>query len=67
MNMAHDGQIYDAGGLWDVAFADRETPRCPIRDRDRVYGNEVRSLKSLNIDEVLTAPQVPGRMNTPSD
>ena len=42
------------------AFADRETPRYLIRDRDGVYGNEVpRRLKSLRIEEVLTAPQSP--------
>ena len=40
------------------AFADRETPEYLIRDRDGVYGNEVRQrLKSLSIEEVLTAPQ----------
>ena len=42
------------------AFADRETPRYLIRDRDGVYGNEVwRRLKSMRILEVLTAPQSP--------
>jgi hypothetical protein len=42
------------------AFADRETPRYLIRDRDGVYGNEVWSrLKSMGIGEVLTAPQRP--------
>ena len=42
------------------AFADREAPRYLIRDRDGVYGNEVRRrLKSLQIEEVLTAPQSP--------
>jgi putative transposase len=40
------------------AFADRETPRYLIRDRDGVYGNEVRRrLDSMRIEEVLTAPQ----------
>jgi hypothetical protein len=35
------------------AFADREVPRYLIRDRDGVYGNEVRGrLRSLRIDEV---------------
>jgi len=42
------------------AFADRETPRYLIRDRDGVYGIEVRKrLKSMGIAEVLTAPQRP--------
>ena len=42
------------------AFADRETPRYLIRDRDGVYGTEVpRRLKSMGIAEVLTAPQSP--------
>jgi putative transposase len=42
------------------AFADREVPRYLIRDRDGVYGNEVRRrLGSLGITEVLTAPQSP--------
>jgi len=42
------------------AFADREAPRYLIRDRDGVYGNEVRGrLRSLRIEEVLTAPQSP--------
>ncbi len=42
------------------AFADREAPRYLIRDRDGVYGNEVRArLRSLRIEEVLTAPQSP--------
>jgi transposase InsO family protein len=42
------------------AFADREVPRYLIRDRDGVYGNEVRRrLHSLRIEEVLTAPQSP--------
>jgi transposase InsO family protein len=42
------------------AFADRETPRYLIRDRDGVYGLEVsRRLESLQIEEVLTAPQSP--------
>jgi transposase InsO family protein len=42
------------------AFANRETPGYLIRDRDGVYGNEVRRrLQSLSIEEVLTAPQSP--------
>jgi len=42
------------------AFGDREAPRYLIRDRDGVYGDEARSrLKSLGIEEVLTAPRSP--------
>ena len=42
------------------AFADRMAPAYLIRDRDSVYGNEVRDrLQSLQIEEVLTAPQSP--------
>jgi len=42
------------------AFAQREAPRYLIRDRDGVYGNEVRlRIASLHIEEVLTVPQSP--------
>jgi transposase InsO family protein len=42
------------------AFAEREAPRYLIRDRDGVYGKEVRlRIASLQIEEVLTAPQSP--------
>jgi putative transposase len=42
------------------AFANRDTPRYRIRDRDRVFGNEVsRRLEALQIAEVLTTPQIP--------
>jgi len=42
------------------AFADREAPRYLIRDRDGVYGSEVRlRVASLHIEEVLTAPRSP--------
>jgi len=42
------------------AFAEREGPRYLIRDRDGVYGTEVRQrLSSLGIEEVLTAPRSP--------
>jgi putative transposase len=42
------------------AVGDRTAPRYLIRDRDRVYGEEARErLQSLDIDEVLTAPQSP--------
>ena len=42
------------------AFSDRDVPRYLIRDRDGVYGNEVRlRIAALNIEEVLTAPQSP--------
>ena len=42
------------------AFADRDAPHYLIRDRDRVYGNEVGlRIGSLRIEEVLTAPRSP--------
>lgn len=42
------------------AFADRDAPRYLIRDRDGVYGNDVRlRIASLGIEEVLTAPRSP--------
>ena len=42
------------------AFADRDAPRYLIRDRDGVYGNEVRlRIASLHIEEVLAPPQSP--------
>ena len=42
------------------AFAERDAPRYIIRDRDGVYGNEVRlRIASLHMEEVLTAPQSP--------
>ena len=42
------------------AFADQEPARYLIRDRDSVYGKEVRQrIAALGIQEVLTAPQSP--------
>jgi len=42
------------------AFGEHETPRYLLRDRDGVYGNDVRlRIASLHIEEVLTAPQSP--------
>ena len=42
------------------AFTDRDAPRYLIRDRDGVYGNDVRlRIASLGIEEVLTAPRSP--------
>lgn len=42
------------------AFADRDAPKYLIRDRDSVYGNEVRlRISSMGIEEVLTAPRSP--------
>ena len=39
------------------AFAEHETPRYLLRDRDGVYGKDVRSrIASLQIEEILTAP-----------
>ena len=42
------------------AFADRDAPRYLIRDRDSIYGDDVRlRIPSMGIEEVLTAPQSP--------
>jgi putative transposase len=42
------------------AFADRDAPRYLLRDRDGIYGNEVRRrIASLGMEEVLTAPRSP--------
>ena len=42
------------------AFADRDAPRYLIRDRDSIYGSEVRlRIASLGIEEVLAAPRSP--------
>ena len=42
------------------AFADRDAARYLMRDRDSIYGNEVRlRIASLGMKEVLTAPQSP--------
>ena len=42
------------------AFADREAPPYLIRDRDAIYGNEVRGrIASLRMEEILTAPRSP--------
>ena len=42
------------------AFAERDGARYLIRDRDTIYGNDVRlRIQSLGIKEVLTAPQSP--------
>jgi putative transposase len=42
------------------AFADRDAPRYLLRDRDGIYGNEVRRrIASLRMEEVLTAPRSP--------
>jgi putative transposase len=42
------------------AFADRDAPRYLLRDRDGIYGNEVRRrIASLRMEEVLTAPRCP--------
>src|SRR5262252_7593602 len=39
---------------------DEGQPQYLLRDRDRIYGNEVRSrISSLQIEEVLTAPRSP--------
>jgi putative transposase len=42
------------------AFADRDAPQYLIRDRDSIYGNDVRlRIAALGIEEVLTAPRRP--------
>jgi transposase InsO family protein len=42
------------------AFAEHQTPRYLLRDRDGVYANDVRShIASLQIQEILTAPRSP--------
>jgi putative transposase len=42
------------------AFAYRDPARYLIRDRDSIYGNDVRKrITTLGIEEVLTAPQSP--------
>jgi hypothetical protein len=42
------------------AFAHKDAPHYLRRDRDRIYGNEVRlRISSLQIEEVLTAPRSP--------
>jgi hypothetical protein len=44
------------------AFGDQNVPRYLLRDRDGVYSNEVpRRISSLQMEEVLTAPQSPWR------
>jgi hypothetical protein len=40
------------------AFADRDAPRYLIRDRDSIYGDDVRlRIASMGMEEVLTAPK----------
>jgi len=42
------------------AFLDRDAPRYLIRDRDSIYGNDVRlRIASMGIEELLTAPRSP--------
>jgi len=42
------------------AFADRDVPRYLIRDRDSIYGDDVRlRMSSMGIEQILTAPQSP--------
>jgi putative transposase len=42
------------------AFAEQNAPRYLLRDRDGVYGNDVRlRIASLHMEELLTAPQSP--------
>jgi transposase InsO family protein len=45
---------------WREAFPFETAPRYLIRDRDSIYGEEVRRcMASLNIEEVVTAPRSP--------
>jgi hypothetical protein len=40
------------------AFANQDAPQYLLRDRDTIYGNEVRlRISSLQIEEVLTASE----------
>src|SRR5215831_15331852 len=40
------------------AFANQNPPRYHLRDRDRIYGNEVGlRIASLEMEQVLTAPE----------
>jgi transposase InsO family protein len=49
-----------AGQQMVEAFADRDVPQYLIRDRDGIFGIEFRCrVKSLDIKEVMTAPQSP--------
>ena len=42
------------------AFANQNPPQYLLRDRDRIYGQEVRlRISSLQMEEVLTAPRSP--------
>ena len=42
------------------AFGDRDAPRYLLRDRDGIYGNDVRRrIASLHMEEILTAPRSP--------
>jgi putative transposase len=42
------------------AFAEHDTSRYLLRDRDGVYGSDVRSrITSLPMEEILTAPRSP--------
>ena len=49
------------------AFLDRDAPRYLIRDRDSIYGDDVRRrISALGIEELLTAPRSPCRTPTPN-
>src|SRR6516164_8206686 len=42
------------------AFLDRDTPRYLMRDRDSIYGDDVRlRISAMGIEELLTAPRSP--------
>ena len=49
------------------AFADRDAPRYLIRDRDSIYGSEVRlRIASWALRKYSPRPGVPGRIRTPN-
>src|SRR5215472_16827259 len=59
LHRAHD---HDEGAVRQIieAFANQNAPRYLLRDRDSIYGNEVRlRISSLQMEEVLTAPRSP--------
>ena len=63
--IVHFNATYHPTAEWTAqqvveAFPFDSAPRYMIRDRDRIYGSRFRSrVKSLGIDEVLTAPRSP--------
>jgi putative transposase len=57
----HPTAAWTAQQLVD-AFPDESAPAYLLRDRDQVYGQQFRHrVKGMGIEEVLTAPQSPGK------